>query len=137
MAAWASLTADEELGYVFVPLSTPTASYYGGHRPGMNLYSDSLLALNAKTGKLVWYYQLIHHDLWEYDAATPPVLGDITVDGKRIKADRLQQNWILVCVRPRHWQTGMAHRRAARAAVDCSRRGNMADAAFSHQAARD
>jgi glucose dehydrogenase len=86
MAAWASLTADEELGYVYIPLSTPTASYYGGHRPGMNLYSDSLVALNAKTGKLVWYYQLIHHDLWEYDAATPPVLGDITVDGKRIKA---------------------------------------------------
>lgn len=86
MAAWASMTADEELGYVYVPLSTPTASYYGGHRPGMDLYSDSLLALNAKTGKLVWYYQLIHHDLWEYDAATPPVLGDITVDGKRIKA---------------------------------------------------
>jgi quinoprotein glucose dehydrogenase len=86
MAAWASLTADEELGYVYVPLSTPTASYYGGHRPGMNLYSDSLVALNAKTGKLVWYFQLIHHDIWEYDAATPPILGDITVDGKRIKA---------------------------------------------------
>jgi glucose dehydrogenase/cytochrome c5 len=86
MAAWGSLTADEELGYVYIPLSTPTASYYGGHRPGINLYSDSLIALNAKTGKLVWYYQLIHHDLWEYDAATPPVLGDITVEGKRIKA---------------------------------------------------
>jgi quinoprotein glucose dehydrogenase len=86
MAAWASLTADEELGYVYIPLSTPTASYYGGHRPGKDLYSDSLVVLNAKTGKLVWYYQLIHHDLWEYDAATPPVLGDITVDGKRIKA---------------------------------------------------
>jgi glucose dehydrogenase len=86
MAAWASLTADEELGYVYIPLSTPTGSYYGGHRPGMNLYSDSLVVLNAKTGKLVWYYQLIHHDIWEYDAATPPVLGDITVGGKRIKA---------------------------------------------------
>jgi quinoprotein glucose dehydrogenase len=86
MAAWASLTADEELGYVYVPLSTPTASYYGGHRPGMNLYSDSLVALNAKTGKVVWHFQLIHHDVWEYDAATPPILGDITVDGKRIKA---------------------------------------------------
>ena len=86
MAAWASLTADEELGYVYIPFSTPTASYYGGHRPGMNLYSDSIVALNAKTGKLVWSFQLIHHDVWEYDAATPPILGDITVDGKRIKA---------------------------------------------------
>jgi quinoprotein glucose dehydrogenase len=86
MAAWASLTADEQLGYVYVPLSTPTSSHYGGHRPGMNLYSNSLLCLNAKTGKLVWQFQLIHHDLWEYDTATPPILGDITVNGKKIKA---------------------------------------------------
>jgi len=86
MAAWASLTADEELGYVYIPLTAPTASHYGGHRPGVNLYSDSLVCLDVKTGKLVWYFQLIHHDLWEYDAATPPILGDITVDGKRIKA---------------------------------------------------
>ena len=54
--------------------------------PGKNLYSDSLVCLNAKTGKLVWYFQMVHHDLWDYDSATPPVLGDITVDGKRIKA---------------------------------------------------
>jgi quinoprotein glucose dehydrogenase len=86
MAAWASLTADEKLGYVYIPLSAPTASHYGGHRPGMNLYSDSLLCLDTKTGKLVWHYQLIHHDLWEYDAATPPILGDITVGGKKIQA---------------------------------------------------
>ncbi len=86
MAAWASLTADEQLGYVYVPLSAPTVSYYGGHRPGKNLYSDSLLCLNVKTGKLVWYFQMVHHDLWDYDSATPPVLGDINVDGKRIKA---------------------------------------------------
>jgi quinoprotein glucose dehydrogenase len=86
MAAWASLTADEKLGYVYIPLTAPTASHYGGHRPGKNLYSDTLVCLDVKTGKLVWYYQLIHHDLWEYDAATPPILGDITVDGKRIQA---------------------------------------------------
>ncbi|PWU07254.1 MAG: hypothetical protein C5B51_10385 [Terriglobia bacterium] len=86
MAAWASMTADEDLGSVYIPLTAPTASHYGGHRPGKNLYSDSLVCLNAKTGKLVWHYQLIHHDLWEYDAATPPVLADLTVAGKRIKA---------------------------------------------------
>jgi quinoprotein glucose dehydrogenase len=86
MAAWGPLTADEQLGYVYLPLTAPTVSYYGGHRPGKNLYSESIVCLDAKTGKLVWYYQLIHHDLWEYDAATPPVLGDITVDGKKIKA---------------------------------------------------
>ena len=86
MAAWGSLSADEHLGYVYLPLSAPTASHYGGHRPGKNLYSDSLICLEAKTGKLVWYFQLIHHDIWEYDAATPPILGDITVDSHRIKA---------------------------------------------------
>ena len=86
MAAWASLTADEELGYIYVPLSAPTVSYYGGHRHGQNLFSDCLVVLNAKNGQLVWYFQMVHHDLWDYDSATPPVLGDITVDGKRIKA---------------------------------------------------
>jgi glucose dehydrogenase len=86
MAAWASMTADEQLGYVYIPLTAPTASHYGGHRPGKNLYSDTVVCLNAKNGQLVWYYQLIHHDLWEYDAATPPVLADLTVDGKKIKA---------------------------------------------------
>jgi quinoprotein glucose dehydrogenase len=86
MAAWASLTADEKLGYVYIPFTAPTASHYGGHRPGKNLYSDTLVCLDARTGKLVWYYQLIHHDLWEYDAATPPILGDIKVDGKKIPA---------------------------------------------------
>jgi quinoprotein glucose dehydrogenase len=86
MAAWGSMTADEQLGYVYVPLSAPTVSYYGGHRPGNNLYSDCLVALNAKTGKVMWYYQMVHHDLWDYDSATPPVLADITVAGKKIKA---------------------------------------------------
>jgi glucose dehydrogenase len=86
MAAWAPLSADEQLGYVYVPLSAPTNPSYGGHRPGANLYSDSLVALNAKTGKLVWYFQTVHHDLWDYDNASGPTLGDITVDGKRIQA---------------------------------------------------
>ncbi len=86
MGAWASMSADEKLGLVYVPLSTPTGSYYGGHRPGDNLYSNSVVALNIKTGKLAWYYQMVHHDLWEYDASVPPVVCDITVDGKKIKA---------------------------------------------------
>ncbi len=86
MAAWGSMTADEQLGYVYIPLSAPTSSHFGGHRPGKNLYSDSLVVLNVKTGKLVWDFQMIHHDLWEYDSATPPVLADINVNGKKIKA---------------------------------------------------
>jgi glucose dehydrogenase len=86
MAAWAPLSADEQLGIVYVPTSAPTISYYGGHRPGNNLYSDCLLALNAKSGELIWYFQMVHHDLWDYDNSAPPTLGDITVDGKHIPA---------------------------------------------------
>ena len=86
MASWSTLSADEQLGLVYVPLSAPTVSYYGGWRPGNNLYSDSLLALNVKTGKLAWHFQMVHHDLWDYDTVGPPTLADITVNGRRIKA---------------------------------------------------
>ena len=86
LGSWNPMTADEQLGYVYIPLSAPTASSYGGWRPGANLYSESLVALDAKTGKRVWHYQMIHHDLWEYDNVGPATLGDITVNGRRIKA---------------------------------------------------
>ena len=86
MAAWAPLSADEKLGYVYVPLSAPTNSYYGGHRPGNNLYSDSLVVLDARNGRLVWHFQMVHHDLWDYDNASPPTLGEISVGGRRIPA---------------------------------------------------
>jgi glucose dehydrogenase len=86
MAAWAPLSGDESLGYVYVPLSAPTNSYYGGHRPGDNLFADSLVALDVRTGRRVWHFQMVHHDLWDYDNASPPTLGDITVDGRRIPA---------------------------------------------------
>jgi quinoprotein glucose dehydrogenase len=86
MGAWGALTADEELGYVYVPLTAPTNAMYGGHRPGQNLYSNALVCIDAKTGKRVWHYQMVHHDLWDYDNVGAPVLGDITVNGKRIKA---------------------------------------------------
>jgi glucose dehydrogenase/uncharacterized cupin superfamily protein len=86
MAAWAPLSADESRGIVYVPLSAPTNSEYGGHRPGNNLYSCSLVALNAKTGKRLWDFQLVHHDLWDYDTSAPPTIADITVDGRTIPA---------------------------------------------------
>jgi glucose dehydrogenase len=86
IGAWNPMSADEQLGYVYIPLTAPTASAYGGWRPGTNLYSDSLVALDAKTGKRVWHYQMIHHDLWEYDNVGPSILGEITVNGARIKA---------------------------------------------------
>lgn len=83
MGAWATLSADEALGIVYVPLSSVSTAYYGGHRPGTNLYSNSLVALEARTGRLLWQRQLVHHDLWDYDTASPPTLGTVTVDGRR------------------------------------------------------
>ena len=83
---WAPMSADEELGYVYLPVSTPSNDYYGGHRPGDGLYGDSLVCLDAATGRKVWHYQLIHHGLWDYDPPAAPNLIDITVNGKPIKA---------------------------------------------------
>jgi quinoprotein glucose dehydrogenase len=83
---WAPMSADEELGYVYLPVSTPTNDYYGGHRPGDGLYGESLVCLDVTTGKKVWHYQLVHHGLWDYDPPTAPNLIDITLDGKKIKA---------------------------------------------------
>ena len=83
---WAPMSADHELGYVYLPVETPTNDLYGGHRPGDNLFAESLVCLDARTGERVWHYQLIHHGIWDYDIPTPPTLVDITVDGREIKA---------------------------------------------------
>ena len=86
LGSWCCLSADEELGHVYVPFTAPTAAYFGGHRPGDNLYSNSLVAIDAATGERVWHFQMVRHDVWEYDNVGPPVLGDIVVDGRPIKA---------------------------------------------------
>jgi quinoprotein glucose dehydrogenase len=84
--AWTNLSADEELGYVYLPLTSPTSDMYGGHRPGNNLFSDSVVCIKAETGERVWHFQTVHHDLWDYDLPAAPILGDITVAGRRVKA---------------------------------------------------
>lgn len=84
--AWAPMSADTDLGLVYVPVGTPTNDYYGGDRHGDNLYAESLLAIDAQTGKLAWHFQGVHHGLWDYDFPAAPTLADITVAGKRIKA---------------------------------------------------
>jgi len=84
--AWAPLSADEDLGYVYLPVEAPTGDFFGGQRPGSNLFSDSLVCLDAKTGKRVWHFQFVHHDMWDYDTASPPNLVNITVGGRPIKA---------------------------------------------------
>ena len=80
------MSADEELGYVYVPIESATTDTSGQHRPGNNLFEDSLVCLDAKTGKRVWHYQLVHHGLWDFDVPTQPILLDVTVGGRRIKA---------------------------------------------------
>ena len=83
---WSTMSADEELGYVYLPTTTPTNDYYGGHRLGDNLFAETLVCVDAKTGKKVWHFQAVHHGLWDYDFPTAPVLLDIVVDGKPVKA---------------------------------------------------
>ena len=83
---WAGITYDPELDYLYLPGSSASNDYYGGLRPGDNLFADTLVCVEAKTGKRVWHFQTGHHGLWDYDLPTHPILGDITVDGRRIKA---------------------------------------------------
>lgn len=90
VASWCCISADEELGLVYVPLSSATG-YYGGWRPGDNLFSNSLVALDARTGERVWHFQTIHHGIWGYELGSAPILGDITVDGRSINAVMIPQ----------------------------------------------
>ena len=83
---WGNITADPELGYVYLATSTPTSDYYGGHRLGDNLFAESLVCVDLETGQRVWHFQLVHHGVWDYDNPTGPNLLDITVDGRRVKA---------------------------------------------------
>jgi quinoprotein glucose dehydrogenase len=83
---WSMMSADPELGYVYLPVETPTHDFYGGHRLGDNLFGESIVCLNARTGKRVWHFQIVHHGLWDYDPPAAPILHDITVDGRTIKA---------------------------------------------------
>ena len=83
---WTLMSADEELGYAYLPFSTPTNDWYGGHRPGDNLFAESLVCVECATGERVWHFQMVHHGLWDYDNPAAPNLVDITVDGRPIKA---------------------------------------------------
>ena len=96
ISSWAPLSADLERGLVYVPTNGVTIDYYGGFSPGDNLFSTSLIALDASTGERAWHYQLIHHDIWNYDTPVAPVLLDVTVDGQDIPivAQATKQNFI-------------------------------------------
>ena len=83
---WGPFSADPALGYVYLSIESATNDVYGGHRPGNNLYSGSLVCLDIKTGKMIWFQQLVHHDIWDYDMPPHPILVDLNVDGKPVKA---------------------------------------------------
>lgn len=83
---WTGMALDTERGIVYVPLGSATYDFYGGNRPGENLYANSLLALDAATGEYVWHYQTIHHDLWDFDLPAPPNLLTVEIDGRKVDA---------------------------------------------------
>jgi len=98
VGVWTQITADEELGLVYLPVETPTSDFYGGHRPGNNLFAESLVCVDVKTGQRKWHYQLVHHPIWNFDNSSAPLLFDINVNGKVIKAVSLPSKlaWLYV-----------------------------------------
>jgi quinoprotein glucose dehydrogenase len=95
---WTQITVDEDLGLVYLPVETPTSDYYGGHRPGNNLFADSLVAVDLKSGQRKWYYQLVHHPIWNFDNSSAPILADININGRAVKAVALPHKvgWLYV-----------------------------------------
>jgi quinoprotein glucose dehydrogenase len=83
---WAQMSADEQLGLAYLPTELPTHDYYGGARPGNNLFSESIVAVDLRTGQRKWHYQLVHHGIWDMDIPAPPILVDINVNGRTVKA---------------------------------------------------
>jgi quinoprotein glucose dehydrogenase len=105
------------------PYSTPTNGFYGGHRKGDGLFGESLVALNARSGKIAWYYQIVHHGLWDYDLPTAPNLMDLTVERQEDQGRRASdQAGLRLRLRPDQRQAGVAHRGAAGAPVPCRAR---------------
>jgi quinoprotein glucose dehydrogenase len=94
--AWAPYSADPDLGLVYIPVGMPLSDEYGGHRPGDNLYGNSIVALDVKTGQRKWHFQMVHHDIWDYDTPMAPNLMDVTVNGqrRRVVAQTTKQGWV-------------------------------------------
>jgi quinoprotein glucose dehydrogenase len=84
--SWGQMSVDEDLNTIYIGVELPTGDYYGGHRPGNNLFGESLVAADLRTGKVKWYYQYVHHGIWDMDNPCPPILADITINGRTVKA---------------------------------------------------
>ncbi len=95
---WTQITVDEELGLVYLPVESPTSDYYGGKRPGANLFGESLVCVDLKTGQRKWHYQVVHHPIWDHDMSSAPILLDVTIDGKprKVVAVPSKQSYLYV-----------------------------------------
>jgi len=95
---WTQITADEEAGLVYLPVETPTSDYYGGHRPGNNLFAESLVCVDLKTGQRKWHFQFTHHPIWNFDMSSAPLIADVTVNGRprKVVAVPSKQGWLYV-----------------------------------------
>ncbi|RPI52083.1 MAG: pyrroloquinoline quinone-dependent dehydrogenase [Acidobacteria bacterium] len=98
VGVWTQISVDEQLGLVYLPVETPTSDHYGGHRPGNNLFAESLVCVDLKTGQRKWHFQFVHHPLWNLDMSSAPLLADINVNGRAIKAVAVpsKQNFMYV-----------------------------------------
>ena len=135
VTVWTMMSADEELGHVYLPTNTTAPDFYGAHRLGDNLFAESIVALDIDTGKRVWHFQTVHHGLWDYDNPAAPNLLDITVGRQAHQGARADhQAGLRLHVRSRDRQPGVADRRAPGAAVRRARREGLADAADSVEA---
>ena len=95
---WAQMSADPELGLVYLPVELPTGDYYGGHRPGNTLFGESVVAVDVKTGVRKWHYQLVHHGIWDHDIPCAPIVADLNINGRVVKAvaQPTKQGWVYV-----------------------------------------
>ncbi len=95
---WTQITVDEDLGLVYLPVETPTSDYYGGHRPGNNLFAETLVCVDLKTGQRKWHYQFVHHPVWNFDMSSAPIVADVTVYGRprKVVAVPSKQAWLYV-----------------------------------------
>jgi quinoprotein glucose dehydrogenase len=84
--SWGVISADEQLGLAYIPVELPTGDYYGGHRPGNGLFGESIVAVDLKTGQRKWHYQLVHHGIWDHDIPCAPILTDLVINGRTVKA---------------------------------------------------
>ena len=137
VGVWNQMAADEELGLAYLPVETPSSDFYGGLRPGNNLFAESIVAIDYKTGRRKWHFQLVHHPIWNMDIAAAPMLVDLTIDGQPVKAVAAMGKQAMLYLFNRvDRRTDLSDRGAAGAAVGRAGRKDVADAAVSDQAAR-